>query len=227
MGARIEGAGSSTIEIEGVDAFAPAEHRVIPDRIEAGTWAAAAVATRGDVTIDERAARPPRAVPARSSPTPGADVGADRDGAAHPAASAAAGGRLRHAAVPGGRDRLPADPDGDARDGRGHEHRDRERLREPVPLRRRAAPDGRRHPHGGPPRGDPRRRAALGRSGARARHPGRRRDGDRGALSPTASPRSSDAAPPRSRVRGLRGEARERSGRGRRAGSASIRSGRR
>ncbi len=44
----------------------------------------------------------------------------------------------------------------------GDEHRDRERLREPVPLRRRAPADGRRHPDRGPPRGDPRGPAALG-----------------------------------------------------------------
>jgi UDP-N-acetylglucosamine 1-carboxyvinyltransferase len=52
MGARVHGAGTSTIEIEGVDGFTPAEHRAMPDRIEAGTWAAAAVATQGDVTIE-------------------------------------------------------------------------------------------------------------------------------------------------------------------------------
>jgi UDP-N-acetylglucosamine 1-carboxyvinyltransferase len=51
MGARIDGAGSSTIEIHGVDAFSAAEHTAIPDRIEAGTWAAAAVITQGDVTV--------------------------------------------------------------------------------------------------------------------------------------------------------------------------------
>ena len=56
MGARIEGAGTSTIEIEGVDSLVGAEHATIPDRIEAGTWAAAAVATRGDVTLEN--ARP-------------------------------------------------------------------------------------------------------------------------------------------------------------------------
>ena len=56
MGARIEGAGSSTIEIEGVDELIPADHVTIPDRIETGTWAAAAVATRGDVTLEH--ARP-------------------------------------------------------------------------------------------------------------------------------------------------------------------------
>jgi UDP-N-acetylglucosamine 1-carboxyvinyltransferase len=51
MGARIDGAGTSTIEIEGVDAFTPSPHGVIPDRIETGTFAAAAVATQGDVTL--------------------------------------------------------------------------------------------------------------------------------------------------------------------------------
>jgi UDP-N-acetylglucosamine 1-carboxyvinyltransferase len=56
MGARIEGAGSSTIHVEGVRAFAPAEHTSVPDRIEAGTWAAAAAMTEGDVTIEN--ARP-------------------------------------------------------------------------------------------------------------------------------------------------------------------------
>jgi UDP-N-acetylglucosamine 1-carboxyvinyltransferase len=51
MGARIEGVGTPTIEVEGVDAFTPTAHTVIPDRIEAGTFAVAAYATRGDVTL--------------------------------------------------------------------------------------------------------------------------------------------------------------------------------
>lgn len=51
MGALIDGAGSSTIEIQGVDTFQAVEHTSIPDRIEAGTWAAAAVITQGDVTV--------------------------------------------------------------------------------------------------------------------------------------------------------------------------------
>ena len=51
MGAQVDGAGTSTIEIAGVDELRPAEHATVPDRIEAGTWAAAAVATLGDVTI--------------------------------------------------------------------------------------------------------------------------------------------------------------------------------
>jgi UDP-N-acetylglucosamine 1-carboxyvinyltransferase len=52
MGAGIHGAGSATIEVEGVAALRPASHTAICDRIEAGTWAAAAVATRGDVVLD-------------------------------------------------------------------------------------------------------------------------------------------------------------------------------
>jgi UDP-N-acetylglucosamine 1-carboxyvinyltransferase len=52
MGAGIRGAGSATIEVEGVAELQPAEHTVIPDRIEAGTWAAASVATRGDVLLE-------------------------------------------------------------------------------------------------------------------------------------------------------------------------------
>jgi UDP-N-acetylglucosamine 1-carboxyvinyltransferase len=56
MGAVIGGAGSSTIEIDGVSDLRPAEHTTLPDRIEVGTWAAATVATRGEVTIEN--ARP-------------------------------------------------------------------------------------------------------------------------------------------------------------------------
>jgi UDP-N-acetylglucosamine 1-carboxyvinyltransferase len=51
MGARIEGVGTPTIEIEGVDSFTPTTHTVIPDRIEAGTFALAACVTRGDVIL--------------------------------------------------------------------------------------------------------------------------------------------------------------------------------
>ena len=51
MGARISGAGSPTITIQGVDELHGAEHEVIPDRIEAATFAIAAAATNGEVTI--------------------------------------------------------------------------------------------------------------------------------------------------------------------------------
>jgi UDP-N-acetylglucosamine 1-carboxyvinyltransferase len=51
MGARIHGAGTERIEIEGVSELAGARHRVIPDRIEAGTLLVAAAITGGDVTV--------------------------------------------------------------------------------------------------------------------------------------------------------------------------------
>jgi len=51
MGARIEGVGTATIIIEGVEELAGAQHRIIPDRIEAATLAVAAVITQGDVVI--------------------------------------------------------------------------------------------------------------------------------------------------------------------------------
>src|ERR1051326_7461797 len=51
MGARVGGAGSPTITITGVKELHGAEHEVIPDRIEAATFAIAAAATHGEVTI--------------------------------------------------------------------------------------------------------------------------------------------------------------------------------
>ncbi len=51
MGAKIVGAGSPTMTITGVNALHGAQHEVIPDRIEAATFAIAAAATDGDVTI--------------------------------------------------------------------------------------------------------------------------------------------------------------------------------
>jgi UDP-N-acetylglucosamine 1-carboxyvinyltransferase len=57
MGARIDGAGTSTVTVEGVDALSPVDYATVPDRIVSGTWAIGAVMTRGDVVIE-------RAVPA-------------------------------------------------------------------------------------------------------------------------------------------------------------------
>ncbi len=51
MGARIEGAGTAVIKIEGVDHLDAVESAIIPDRIEAGTFMVAAALTAGDVTL--------------------------------------------------------------------------------------------------------------------------------------------------------------------------------
>lgn len=51
MGARVEGAGTSVIRIEGRDALDPFDHAIIPDRIEAGTFMAAVGATGGSIVL--------------------------------------------------------------------------------------------------------------------------------------------------------------------------------
>jgi UDP-N-acetylglucosamine 1-carboxyvinyltransferase len=51
MGAEIDGIGSSTLEITGVEDLHPTSHDAVCDRIVAGTWAMAALATRGDITV--------------------------------------------------------------------------------------------------------------------------------------------------------------------------------
>lgn len=53
MGAKISGAGTSTITIEGVTSLSGARHRVLPDRIETGTYAMAVAMTGGDVMLED------------------------------------------------------------------------------------------------------------------------------------------------------------------------------
>ncbi|HNQ35171.1 MAG TPA: UDP-N-acetylglucosamine 1-carboxyvinyltransferase [bacterium] len=52
MGARIEGAGSHLVKIQGVRRLRPTEFRILPDRIEAGTYLIAGALTRGQVTVE-------------------------------------------------------------------------------------------------------------------------------------------------------------------------------
>ncbi|MGI6458625.1 MAG: UDP-N-acetylglucosamine 1-carboxyvinyltransferase [Candidatus Hydrogenedentales bacterium] len=56
LGAQISGAGTDLITVVGVDALGGAEHAVIPDRIETGTFLLAGVATHGDVTVQNACA---------------------------------------------------------------------------------------------------------------------------------------------------------------------------
>ncbi|MBF0429220.1 MAG: UDP-N-acetylglucosamine 1-carboxyvinyltransferase, partial [Magnetococcales bacterium] len=51
MGARIQGAGTSTIIIDGVDELHGTQHRIIPDRIETATFMVAAAVTHGDILL--------------------------------------------------------------------------------------------------------------------------------------------------------------------------------
>ena len=51
MGAKIDGLGTSTLTVDGVDSLSPTVHAIVPDRIVAGTWAFAAAMTQGDVAV--------------------------------------------------------------------------------------------------------------------------------------------------------------------------------
>ncbi|MEY3734072.1 MAG: hypothetical protein RL347_1431 [Actinomycetota bacterium] len=51
MGAVIDGIGSSTLEVQGVETLNPVDHATVSDRIVSGTWAVAAAMTRGDITV--------------------------------------------------------------------------------------------------------------------------------------------------------------------------------
>ena len=165
MGAKIAGAGTATIHIQGVDRLGAARHAVMPDRIETGTYAFAVAMTGGDVLLEGasgalleaplQAARP-RSAP--RSPPPIRASASRRNG------NGLVAGRRDHRAVPG----LPHRPPGPAH-GAGHPRRrhlayPRDDLREPLHARAGARPP-------------------------RCRHPSRRPDGDRHRRSPP------DAAP--------------------------------
>src|SRR5947199_9541931 len=53
MGARVRGAGTPTIQIDGIEALGGAQHTIIPDRIETGTFIAAAAITKGELEIKD------------------------------------------------------------------------------------------------------------------------------------------------------------------------------
>ena len=79
MGARIQGAGTSVITVEGVDELHPIEHAIVADRIEAGTFMVAAAITRGDVLLRDCLPEHLDAVIAKLRAA-GAEVVAERDG---------------------------------------------------------------------------------------------------------------------------------------------------
>jgi len=79
MGARISGDGTPTITVEGVESLHGASHAIMPDRIEAGTYAVAAALTRGDVTVAQCAPAHLTSLTARLEAA-GATVESEREG---------------------------------------------------------------------------------------------------------------------------------------------------
>ena len=185
MGAQVVGAGTSTIEIEGVEDLAAADSEIMGDRIEAGTLLMACGIAGGEIELLgarlehlEIMAMKLCEMGMRVSPTPDGVWAQCTD-------------RLRAVDIA----TLPYP--GFATDfmplavalmsiARGERDRHREHLRRPVPVRRRARPHGCRRAHRGPPRGRPRRRAAVGRARERASTCGRARRWCSPAWPPTA-----------------------------------------
>jgi UDP-N-acetylglucosamine 1-carboxyvinyltransferase len=79
MGAKVQGAGTALVTVEGVDELQPIEHTVIPDRIEAGTLLVAAAITRGNVLVRDCLPEHMEAVIAKLRAA-GAEISADGDG---------------------------------------------------------------------------------------------------------------------------------------------------
>ena len=181
MGARISGAGSPTITITGVKELHGAEHEVLPDRIEAATYAIAAAATKGEVTL--LGCRPDH-LHAVLDKLREAGVKTERRGTS---LTIRRTGRLKPVDVTtlpyAG---FPTDVQAqmtvlmtlDPRDQRHH----RADLRIAFHARQRTGPPGRRHCHRRPQRDRPgwpavERRSDHGQRSPRLRRPGHRRNG--------------------------------------------------
>ena len=158
MGARIEGAGTERIEIEGVPELGGARHRVIPDRIEAGTLLVAAAITGGDVTVTGAEPRHMSAMLAKLEES-GSAVTVDGPSHPLPGPGQAEGGGPDHESVPGVSHRHAGAVHGAARAGRRDQQDHRDHLREPLHARGRAGAHGRED-----------RGRGLDRGGARPRY---------------------------------------------------------
>ena len=148
MGAKIAGAGTSTIRVQGVSSLHGARYRINPDRIEAGTFLVAGAITGGDLIVANCNPAHLGAVIAKLEES-GARSGSSR-------ARYGAGSRRRTAAcrrhLHGGVSRLPHRHAGAiygvGHAGRGREHGQREHLREPLHACAGAGADGRQHQGG-------------------------------------------------------------------------------
>ncbi len=186
MGARIEGAGSDRIVVHGVARLGGASHRVMPDRIEAGTFLCAAAAASGEVTLTSVLARHDGRDARQAARGGGDDRGRrrldpDRD---EPTAES---GEPAHRALSGLRHRHAGADHGDEHGSRGHRGGDRDDLREPFHARARVAAPGSRHRDRGQHRRGPRRRGTV-RGVGHGHRPARvGRAGDRRLSSPRAT----------------------------------------
>ena len=139
MGAKIEGVGTDTLRITGVDRLHGAKHEIIPDRIETGTYAMAAAITGGDIVL--KGARSDTLNAALDTlRSAGVSVTPDRQRHPRPAHQRAADGcRRDDRALSRLPDRPPGADDGADGDGSGRLDDHRDDLREPLHARAGAA----------------------------------------------------------------------------------------
>ena len=136
MGAKINGAGTSRIVVDGVARLHGARHRVLPDRIETGTYAMAVAMTGGDVMLRRRARRSVAERRSTCSRQAGAEINADQSRPARCAQRQRPGaGRCDDRAVPGLPDRPAGAVHGADELRRRHVAHHRDDLREPLHAR--------------------------------------------------------------------------------------------
>ena len=148
MGAEVERTYPDTIEVEGKKRLRGADHHVIPDRIEAGTFVVAGAVTGGQVTLTGAPLRPPRRVPRDGRPdgrlartaagTRSRSTASAIDGPGFKACD------IETAPYPGLATDLQPPTSRAADPGERHVTRPRGDLRGPPRVARRAQPDGRR-----------------------------------------------------------------------------------
>ena len=141
MGAQIEGDGTSTLRIRGVDKLHGTEHSVIPDRIEAGAFLVAGAITGGDLTITMR----PRTSGRHHCQDATSGSAHRRDGqddAARAARCEARRRRYDHRGVPWLRDRYAGAVHGASNPSGRCLRNHRNDLREPLPPRQRNGAHG-------------------------------------------------------------------------------------
>ena len=136
MGARISGGGTSTLTIEGVEALHPVEHRVVGDRIEAGTFVVAGAIAGGPVTVTGFDPAHLELVLAKLEQA-GCEITRSARRRHGPAERTAARPvDVQTLPYPGLPHRHAGAVHGADGDRRGQQHHHRERLREPVHVRR-------------------------------------------------------------------------------------------
>ena len=164
MGARIEGHGTSCIRIEGVERLQGVRHRIVPDRIEAGTFLCAVAAAGGDVLLKDARADHLDAVIDKLREAGVVIESGSADGRGWIRARSDGrleGGGLSHQRVPGLPDRHAGAVHGAELHRRRHGAHHRDDLREPLHARQRAGAPGCAHRDRRPHRGRARRTAAC------------------------------------------------------------------